>query len=206
LHVDYLRDIQNRATESFARKKKLKWLVFCAQAATEWRMYPNGTYGSISNIEKTTIENKIWKPMCISPGLTVATPAGVFDRVDNPGYLEHSNVVKAINIMIEQKIESCGYKEVSKCLVILTSNNGSFPVVRSRTPTSTGMSDVFVSDERMLNEVDQTMDRLKVLQVDYNISRDDLQGLNKYMEEHVFDIAKENLKGMCTKGHSCKVR
>jgi hypothetical protein len=201
LHVDYLRDIQNRATQSFARDK-LNWLVFCAQAATEWRMYPNGAYGSISNIKKTTTSN-IQKTMCISPGLTVATPAGV-SRRKNPGFLEHDKVELTINDLSEQ--ESCGYNEASKCLVILKSSNGSFPVIRARTPTSQGMRLVFGSDEEMLKEADKTMDRLKVLQVDYNISRDGLQGLNKYMEEHLNDIAKDNLEGQCTRGHSCKVR
>jgi hypothetical protein len=197
LHVDYLRDIQIRGTEIFARDKP-KWLVFCAQAAMEWRMYTKETYGSIMNIQKT---------ICVSPGLTVAFPAGSFDRV-NPGYREHTVVGETINKL--KMRESCGYNETSKskCLVTLNAenSNGSFPVIRARTPTSTGMGKVLVSNHEMSKEAKKTMDRLTVLQVDYNISRDGLQWLNKYMEEHVVDISTENLKGQCTKGHSCKVR
>jgi hypothetical protein len=195
--VDYLRDIQSRGTDIFVRDKP-NWLVFCAQAAMEWRMYTKEAYGSITNIQKT---------ICISPGLTVAFPAGAFDRV-NPGYREHTVVGETINKL--KMRESCGYNETSKskCLVILNaeSSNGSFPVIRARTPTSTGMGKVLVSNHEMSKEAKKTMDRLTVLQVDYNISRDGLQWLNKYMEEHVVDISTENLKGQCTKGHSCKVR
>jgi hypothetical protein len=196
LHVDYLRNIQIRATQSFAREK-LSWLVFCTQTAMEWRMYPKGTYGSLSNKK----ERK-----CMSPGLTVAFPAGAFSRV-NPGYREHNKVAATINTM--EKRESCGYNLRRKCLVILNaeSSNGSFPAIRARTPTSTGMENIIeVSNRGMSEEAKNTMDRLPVLQIDYNISRGGLQWLNKYMEEHVVDISTENLKGQCTPGHSCKVR
>jgi hypothetical protein len=195
LHVDYLRDIQSRATQSFA-KGKLNWLVFCCQAAMEWRMYPNGTYGTLSNKKER---------ICISGGLTMAMPAGAFNRA-YPALLDkHNKVEKAINNL--SKDESCGYDKTAKCLVILNvgSSAGGLPVIRARTPTSAGMADVFGSDERMLKEAKKTMERLKTLQVEFNISGDSLQGLNKYMEEHVVDIAKENLEGQCTEGHSCKV-
>jgi hypothetical protein len=195
--VDYLRDIQSRGTDIFVRDKP-DWLVFCAQAAMEWRMYTKETYGSITNIQKT---------ICISPGLTVAFPAGAFDRA-NPGYCENTIVGETINGL--SKDESCGYNEPSKlkCLVILNaeSSNGSFLAIRARTPTSTGMATVLVSNHEISKQAKNTMDRLKVLQVDCNISRDSLQRLNKFMEEHVVDIAEENLKGQCTEGHSCKVR
>jgi hypothetical protein len=197
LQVDYLRNVQSRATQSFAREK-LNWLVFCAQTAMEWRMYPNETYGFISSKKET---------ICVSAGVTVAFPAGVFNTGTNPGYGSHNKVEKTINNL--SKHESCGYNKTSKCLVILNAenSNGSFPVIRSRTPTSTGMADVVgYNKKNMSKEAKKTMDRLEVLHVDYNISRDGLQWLNKYMEEHVVDIAKENLKGQCTKGHSCKVR
>jgi hypothetical protein len=83
--------------------------------------------------------------------------------------------------------------------------SGGFNVIRARTPTSTGMMDVVVSDEHLSSESDQTMARLQTLQDDFHIPRDGLKLLNKYLEEHIFDIAKDNLKGQCTPGHSCKV-
>jgi hypothetical protein len=193
LHMDFLRDIQSRATQSLARDK-LKWLMFCSRTAMEWRMYPNTTYGSLANKEQS---------FCITPGLTVARSVGVHEI---PSFCGHHvrvvNVVKRLN-----KKDSCGYKQTSKCLVILDANrsSGGFNLIRTRTPTSAGMMNVVVSDNMLKREANETMARLKTLQDDFHIPRDGLKWLNKYLEEHVSDIAKDNLKGQCTPGRSCKV-
>jgi hypothetical protein len=193
LHMDFLRDIQSQATQSLVRDK-LKWLIFCSQTAMEWRMYPNTTYGSLANKEER---------FCITPGLTVARSVGVHETPKSCGnHVKVMNAVKRLN-----KKESCGYNETSKCLVILDAkrSSGGFNLIRTRTPTSAGMMNVVISNEKLSREVKKTMARLQTLQDDFHIPRDGLKWLNKYLEEHLFDIAKDNLKGQCTPGRSCKV-
>jgi hypothetical protein len=191
LHVDFLRDIQSRATQSLARDK-LKWLMFCSKSAMEWRMYPNTTYGSLAKMDK---------PFCITPGLTVARSVGVHETPS----AAHNKAIKIVKRL--KKSESCGYNKTSKCMVILDAkrSGGGFNIIRARTPTSTGMLNVVVSDEHLSSESNEIMARLQTLQDDFQIRRDGLKLLNKYLEEHVLDIAKDNLKGQCTPGHSCKV-
>jgi hypothetical protein len=40
---------------------------------------------------------------------------------------------------------------------------------------------------------------------EFGISNRQLIQTNTYFAEHIFDIAKENAKGQCTAGHSCKM-
>jgi hypothetical protein len=194
LHMDFLRDMQSRATQSLARDK-LKWLIFCSTSAMEWRMYPSTTYGSLANLDNGR---------CITPGLTVARSVGVHE-IPRSCVGHHGKLIAAVKRL--ETSESCGYDKPSEYLVILDAkrSSGGFHMIRARTPTSNGMKNVVVSDEQLSSEASETMARLQILQDDFHIPRDGWKGLNKYLEEHVFDIAKDNLKGQCTPGHSCRV-
>jgi hypothetical protein len=189
LHKDFLRDIQSRATQGLARDK-LKWLMFCCQTAIVWHINPDEKYGSLSN---TT------EPFCLSAGLTVARSVGISETPDSDHY-PLMNLTENLS-----KSESCGYDETSKCLVLLDdakSSTGNFITIRARTPTSTGMRNVLKGRHAGGAAM---MAWLKRVQDDYHVPRDGLKWLNKYLAEHVVDIARENLEGQCTPGNSCKV-
>jgi elongation factor P hydroxylase len=38
----------------------------------------------------------------------------------------------------------------------------------------------------------------------FAISGTSLQWINQYVSDHIVDVAKDNLRGQCTPGHSCK--
>jgi hypothetical protein len=197
LHKGFFQDIQGRVRLAFTRDK-LKWLMFCSQTAMEWRVQPNMTYGSFAFRN----ERSNW---CITPGLTVARNVGVSDTPIETPFRNHAGLPPMI-FELPQK-HSCGYNKTPQCLVILNggSKTGPFTTIRPRTPTSTGMKDVMQSDEQLSKEARFTNARLNTLQDDFRIPRDGLKWLNTYLEEHIFDIAKENLEGQCTPDNSCKV-
>jgi hypothetical protein len=196
LHLDFFRDIQRRALQSLPNDN-LKWMCYCFQNFLGWRMYKKDSYGSLMQ-EK--------EPFCISPGITVARAAGV--RKSAVPKSNHYRLMNTVRKLSQDK--SCGYNETSRCLVVLgtesSGGDGGVNIIRSRTSTSAGMMGVVVSQKKLSKEAGILMAMLKILQDDFHIPRDGLKWLNNYMQEHVAEIAKENLQGQCTKGRSCKVR
>jgi hypothetical protein len=190
LYLGFLRDIQKRTLKSFA-KDNLKWISYCYTTAMAWRMYEKEPYGSLS-MDKVSF--------CITPGLTAGRSAGV--RTDFH-QKNHRNIAKNAQKLSPQ--ESCGFTDTKKCLVILDKSRD-IGVVRSRTATSAGMSQVTVSEEQLSKDAGKLMARLQSLQDDFDIPRDSLKGLNVYIQGHLSEIARENLLGQCTQGRSCKVR
>ena len=80
--------------------------------------------------------------------------------------------------------------------------------VRSRTPTSAGMLGVQPDPtQRLLVAKTPTITNVmwNSMKKEFGISNRPLVQTNTYFAEHIFDIAKENAKGQCTAGHSCKM-
>ena len=86
--------------------------------------------------------------------------------------------------------------------------------VRSRTPTSAGMSGVSIegvahemrhlTNETALEEADPLRaSRFDVLQTYFRIDRDMLARTKTHFRQHIPDVAADNLQGQCTTGHSC---
>jgi hypothetical protein len=190
LYLDFFRDIQKRALESLA-KDNLKWISYCYTTAVAWRMYEKEPYGSLS-MDKDSF--------CITPGLTGVRSAGVTSDFHQKN---HIGLLNKIIKLVPDK--SCGFNKTSRCLVVLDRSSGRRPV-RSRTPTSAGMSDVVVADKRLSQDAGKRMALLQILQDDFHIPRDSLIGLNLYLQRHLSEIAQENPLGQCSKGRSCKVR
>jgi hypothetical protein len=190
LYLDFFRDIQKHALESLA-KDNLKWITYCYTTTMAWRMYKKEPYGSLSMIKDS---------FCITPGLTGVRSAGVTSDFHQKNHIGLLNKV----IMLAPD-DSCGYSKTKKCLVVLDKSGFGGPI-RSRSPTSHGMSDVVVSNKQLSEDAGKHMALLQTLQDDFHIPRDSLTGLNLYFQRHLSEIAEENLLGQCSKGRSCKVR
>lgn len=192
LRVQFIERIQHRALNDLTGEGKKRWLFYCIQSAMEWRWYKNETYGSFLDSYK--------KSFCVTPGLTLGIAAGVGeDAVPKDG--KHSALLHTLKKL--PKNETCGWLRGEKCLVFL--GDSTHDAIRSRTPTSAGMEGVVKNRVTLLRQLNETFPRLKQMHADFRISRHDLKMLNTYMEKHILDIAKDNLKGQCTPGHSCKV-
>ena len=83
-----------------------------------------------------------------------------------------------------------------------------FPMmaVRSRTPTSAGMMGIRMDEKDALPE-DKRLLLWKLLQSPkhFHIDADDVRVANRFIHQNIVEIAKDNLKGQCTPGHSCKL-
>ncbi len=94
----------------------------------------------------------------------------------------------------------------SSCLSFVTVLVGA---IRSRTDTSAGMADIQYRQNHPKNQAIENDHEMKKwiwskLQNDFHVSLDDISVMHRYLIENEKQIAKENLLGQCTDGHSCK--
>ena len=141
--------------------------------------------------------------MCITPGLTVAFPAGVAEK-DVPIFPHHELVGRLKQLPDDER---CTRNKQIECLSFVPSQ--SFGAIRSRTPTSAGMMAVFVKpDDLMAYQKDPQWLEFrfwKVLSDDFDLDRVEVAWMQSYLTKHLQEIGEDNLKGQCTSGHSCKV-
>ena len=92
-------------------------------------------------------------------------------------------------------------------------------VVRARTTTSAGMSNVITGNEsvdkkhrikkrsdnkNLIQQYFQQVELWKAFIGLFSGTRQDVQYTRSIMVNRIHEIADDNLKGQCTKGHSCK--
>jgi len=77
-----------------------------------------------------------------------------------------------------------------------------FGAIRSRTWTSAGMMDIFKDKNAAAMPQEQLW---PILQVHCGLPAN-LKLVQDFLKEHVIEIARDNLEGQCTEGHSCKLK
>lgn len=156
----------------------------------------------------------------VTPGVTVAL-RGSFDPLKVPR-LDHDKIISylrpkgpklchrsGISIFDESDEAEKDDKEEpddGSCFHMV--NAYYFAALRSRTPTSAGMMGVSPDDMQLMLVKKQPIltYAMWVLMVrEFGVSNKTLIGTNEYFAKHVYDIAEENARGQCTRGHSCKV-
>jgi hypothetical protein len=228
LHVQFLEQVQNEALDKFGVDDKNedgsmvagseksmtpKWLYWCAQRHMEWHWEGkqtcggsddsgndnttalcklNQAYGSLSGVSHTHL--------CITPGITVGFPVGVEEH-EVPVHPHH---LLAKLIQSAPPEEGCGYDKTSDCLIFV--HTFIFAAVRSRTPTSAGMQNVVEIPAVENPSSWVTYAYWNMLHESFRIQREQVQWMHQYLSDHLIDIARDNLSGQCTTGHSCKVR
>merc|ERR1719223_2542696 len=149
------------------------------------------------------IQTKQSEKYCITPGLTVSTRNGrVYNHEQQrPPNVSHHKVYKKVS-----KNGGCGLAEGDPCIKLLRKGRGkskfSYGAVRTRTPTSAGMNDIEQRHDTNTAELTKLWDDV-LASPSYQINKDQAQETILFFKENLASIAKENLKGQCTKGHSC---
>ena len=142
--------------------------------------------------------------LCITPGITVGYNIGV-DQVPQYDHDVLYNEIQAHGGCHEDddfnnEKEKEGGTTNMDCIQLV--DDLSFVAVRSRTPTSAGMKDISLQkeilDKEGVNMVWKALDKL------FFVSQQQATETNAYVLEHLPAIAKDNLEGQCTRGHSCK--
>merc|ERR1712232_1810 len=94
----------------------------------------------------------------------------------------------------------CGTGVDPKYCILLI--DGFMAAIRTRTPTSAGMMGV---DNKKNIDDELTSKIWNYLTEYFNIMTNDAIETNKRISYNLYEIAKDNMKGQCTDGHSCKL-
>ena len=107
----------------------------------------------------------------------------------------------------------CGLFNRTACLRMV--EHPKMGALRSRTPTSAGMKGVVTQEnnkpqahivmEQRAKDPKTRASMWKVLSHYFSITEDVATEINNYVQQHFVDIVGDNLRGQCTRGHSCKI-
>ena len=208
LHVQFLEQVQNQALERFndshaATEQKVQWLYWCARRHMEWHWQERTCEDKQDvlcqlNANFGTLAGASHSQLCITPGITVGFPVGVTDN-QVPVHPHHLLAKRLQHASTE---EGCGYEKAADCLIFM--ETFIFEAIRSRTPTSAGMANIEMNIQDEVKSTWVTYAYWNMLHESFRIRREHLQWLHGYLSEQLIDIARDNLVGQCTTGHSCK--
>ena len=204
LSIEFCESVQNEAFETLKDNDKA-WTVVCAEYHVEWQQY--SPWNDTAKDRGAFVG--IVGDMCVTPGLTFSYGAAA----------SRANIPTSAHNKIHAQIPACSDEQTTECLYRLSLSDEMMPLaIRARTVTSAGMNSLFLEDDR--GTVGTQKGLLKSLQTsswrrNQNKLWEDLPktcGLDAaailkvraYLKEHEKGIVSDNLKGQCTKGHSCK--
>ena len=201
LVAGYLEHVQRNAMELFGEggtegeaagqepRAPPRWLYWCSRQNAEWFADPATDVGITNAVQHSRL--------CVTPGITIGFAVGTaYEEV--PMY-EHTRIIKDM----PNDAVGCGLEDKADCAVLV----GAFPMmaIRSRTPTSAGMMGIHMEEKDALSEESRLV-LWKMIQSKYfGIDADDVRRANRFIQENIVGIARDNIKGQCTPGHSCKL-
>ena len=206
LHIQFLETIQTLAMRAFHPSNKNadvpRWLYWCSRRHIEWHFSETllgsepiwkqiTTFGALSGIQH--------EKLCITPGFSVGFPTGVAES-DVPIHA-HDKVIEQIRSMPRE--DACGLPNSKDCLQFV--ENFVFEAIRSRSPTSAGMLRVEIVPKEIATDPWLYYAYMNMIHGKFGISQQHLSWMNRYLSDHMIEIARDNLLGQCTTGHSCKV-
>lgn len=193
LHVNLIEHIQERALFRF-QQPTIRWTYWCTRRHLEWHWMddPQHEFGVLTGVAHDKL--------CITPGITVGFPVGT-QEADVPIFAHDKIVVTLRDMPPEQ---GCGATKALDCLDFIETH--SFEAIRSRTPTSAGMLHVDLTPKQLkANTPFLSFMYWDTVHNLFQLNRPQIRLVNRYLTDHLIDIAKDNLYGQCTTGHSCKV-
>jgi len=185
IHKLYLQYVQYSASKYMMHHK---WLYWCSRRHVEWYASPKKLRGLVNPVQH--------EKLCITPGITVGYSVGIMTV---PQY-DHDVLYKEIQAHGGCHDDNQESHDNMDCIQLV--NDLSFVAVRSRTPTSAGMKDIDLQEE-ILNQEGVNM-MWKALEKLFFVSPEKAIQTNQFVLDNLPQIAKENLEGQCTTGHSCK--
>ena len=172
------------------QQERPKWMYWCSRQNAEWFADPTVDVGATNAVQHTLL--------CVTPGITIGFPVGT--RYEEVKQFPHDRIIKEL----DKKDNGCGMTNSTDCINLVQA----FPMmaVRSRTPTSAGMMGIRMDEKDALPE-DKRLLLWKLLQSPkhFHIDAEDVRIANRFIHQNIVEIAKDNLKGQCTPGHSCKL-
>lgn len=158
------------------------WVAYCIHRHFEWHVSMDSSNNTATMTNREAGNLILVKKMhCVTPGLTFARAPGV----------SHDALPGTHHQSLELYTAPCKSTSQTKC--IHRFSEIAEPVaIRARTPTSAGMNEVG-------RDYDHNKSNLPVfwthLEDKFNIQRQSLVNTQRYLAQHVVEIAKDNLEG-----------
>lgn len=207
LHNYFVELVQKDAALSMRcdNPDQAQWKYWCSYTSIEWQPhnpFPHSEeQGGQEEISHGYVVGVVTR-YCQTPGLTILVcPATDFTSVPNHDAPHHK---------LLHAVPECPEDErTSNCIRRL--KRLSPASIRARSITSHGMMNVVVNEGdameayRLVENQSQKQDVLWAgIEEFMHITRAESEQTKIYLEQHLAQIAADNLKGQCTKGHSCK--
>mmetsp|Transcript_46084 Transcript_46084/g.111635 ORF Transcript_46084/g.111635 Transcript_46084/m.111635 type:complete len:1531 (-) Transcript_46084:76-4668(-) len=182
----------SKQTTNLAFDRKDAWINLCVGRHLEWQFY--------APWDKTTTKGSLHvgsTHICVTPGLSWATQPHARARFVKQHHLVKKNT-PACDDPKQAKAPFLG------CWVEIPVPGDDVMAIRARTPTSTGMNRVVMSESEWTPEEEATdRESWPLLDPSFAIPQPLVETSHKYLSDHLQDLVEENLKGQCTKDHSC---
>lgn len=203
LHVNFVHALQEMALRTFETQTHLRWTYWCARRHMEWHWIDLAVTDprKVTDYAFGVLYGTRHEDFCITPGITVGFPVGIRES-DVPIYA-HDKIVITIRDELTPD-EGCGLEKPVQCLQFI--ENFVFCALRSRTPTSAGMLNVQALDSEIVApNTWLNYAYWEKIHESFGLKRERMRQMNQFLVENLVEIARENLMGQCTTGHSCKV-
>lgn len=203
LHVHLLEAIQAEARVrlrySSKQRGRQEWMYWCCQNHLDWM--PTPPFAASNASEYGTFIPYRTAKSCITAGITLGISVGQEDKTV-PRFMHHQLYQE---LSVNKTRATCGN---DTCLHMM--EKPILGAIRSRTATSAGMRNVKLmgieeEDETSVHAVPiHSRQLIYALGRGFHVSVLDVVKVNRYLQDHVYAIAEDNLRGQCTHGHSCK--
>ena len=194
LHTSFVEYIQAKAIEHII--DPFSWTIWCLFNHMEWQY--SSPFQSTADVAAGFWVG-VRSACCVTPGLTMVYGKEV-NRDDLPRGT-HQNLHKVLATCNNDVDDHClrRFRELMP------------GAIRARTPTSAGMANVIIGNHgkrdvykkaefqaNVQNEIWKGVEEV------FFVSMEKAKGVRNYIRHNLKLIAADNLKGQCTKGHSCK--
>ena len=199
ININWIEEVQRRAVQVFEVKKGRDWMYWCINRAMEWNWVGPGDrkplqkYGALIQARPYDERN-----FCHTPGMTVGVRkwSRIKSIKDAPHHLLYEE--------LSTKNSPCGPRHSgTECITFI--KNFTFAALRSRTPTSASMSSVSTNGGKAYRlAAAEAVDRWKDAIQMFAFFPNNTERISSYFFDNMKAILVDNMKGQCTKGHSCR--
>mmetsp|Transcript_296 Transcript_296/g.724 ORF Transcript_296/g.724 Transcript_296/m.724 type:complete len:492 (+) Transcript_296:26-1501(+) len=224
--IEYIQDVALKRFQPFERDlvddQKLipDWLYWCSRRHIEWHSDTDGSLpekqdSNLGSVEVGYINVIEHEKLCVTPGITVGY--NVNSKKSNqtihvPVYDHdklYKNVRNSMSCYGKQNTKYEGEGDINRlttrdpCLELV--EDFIFCAIRSRTWTSAGMSDIDLAGKDGAYQSEELTEKLWAFsERSFGINKTDVEQTQTFLIRKKKTIAKENLLGQCSSGHSCK--
>jgi hypothetical protein len=210
LHMLFVETIQDEATEQYNFNPHT-WRLWCIGNHAEWQYQSIWSLSAHENDDAGSII-ALQVNYCVTAGLSVAFLGEKESMEEMPSTMKHEKLFRTKQCPKHKDTQ----KDNTTTTAISTNCRSFVPMMmgalRARTPTSAGMLNLVVNGTSLNKKYISGATKQKGVQNQlwwaakrlFGFSKRNARDINSYMKDRVKEIAKDNLDGQCTQGHSCK--